>query len=214
MKSNGSFGIPDELKQAIDSMEKKKTAPSQGVSDVEDLPIEDLRVEGSASKEDQQKDLTEKELKEKKRLEQKKLLEEIKEDLGIKISEDDIWSFLLNNEIIKKDIVIVPGRLHATFKTLTLDETNAIDSIMAQDLEVKRLENGFKNINTQHLLSRSILELGKPNAPRSIGSTPKERFDTLGKMSALLVEKLGRKWNLFVFLIDGIIKEEMEVKKD
>ncbi len=214
---SGSFGIPQDMKDAINDIEQKKRENQQKepTSDVEEIvtqPVLEKKKETEESEplSDNFEELTV-DQKEKK---VKEVLEEIRKNLDIEITEDDIWSFLYNNEIIKRNVVIMPGKMVATFKTISLDATNLVDSKMAEILDEKRLEAGFKNLNTQHVLSQGLIELGKPGKLKSLGETPEERFKVVGKMSALLVEKLGRKWNTFVFLVDEAVKEEMESKKD
>lgn len=218
----GSFGLSEDMMQAINDIDSKKRAPAAGpTSDVEDIVAQEETQKESPTelaqparpakaKPAENAELTEEEIA----VKLKEVMKEVETNLGIEIDEDDIWSFLFNNEILKRGITIVPGKMVATFKTLSLDATNDVDGKMAEALDEKRLESGFKNINTQHILAQGLVELGRPGQVKSIGETPEERFKVIGKMSSLLVEKLGQKWNQFVFLIDETVKEEMETKKD
>lgn len=214
-KPRGSFGLPDDLLKAINDVERKKRSVQEPepTNDVEEIveqeaekPVKSVKITGG----DVNAELTEEEKKAK----IEEVINEIKKDLGVEITEDDVWSMLFNNEIIKRGITVIPGKMSATFRTISLDDTNEVDSKMASELKIDRLENGYKNINTQYILSQGLIELGKPGQLKPLGETAEERFKAIGKMSALVVEKLGRKWNEFVFLVDETLKEEMESKKE
>ena len=152
--------------------------------------------------------------KEKALEEREELLDEIKKELEIEITEDDMWNSIFNSNLTKSNISIFPGKVHATFKYgLNVDELSQIDKAMATALEEKWMETGFKSLNTRHLLSHVLLEVGKPAKLKSIGSTPEERFEAIGEMNTILVEMLAKKWNMFLFLMDETAKQEKTLKK-
>lgn len=205
MKS--SFAIPEDLVKEINRAKEKEKPPVAP----KEAP-ETAKEAAPATTVEEKKDAPKDEKTTEERTEE--LLKEVRESLGVDITEDDIWEFLYNNTMTKKDIIIYPGKMHATFKySLTLEETQAIDQAMASALERNYLEAGFKNLNTQHIMSYVLLELGKPGKTRPLGQTPKERFEAIGNMSSLLIEQLARKWNQFLFLLDSTLKKEEQVKK-
>ena len=142
-----------------------------------------------------------------------KIAKDIEKDLGITISENDVWDFLFSDKLEKSGIVIVQGKMHAVFKTLFVNDNTDISKALGEVLDLKMLEDGFRTLNTQHILSRTVLELGKPGISKSIGKDQEERFKALGNMSALLVDKLGKKWNSFFWLLEYTINREMDEKK-
>ena len=214
-KMQGSFGLPEEMKKELNRLERRKNevdGKQQEEPSVEE-PISEPIVSDVEEMVDKKIVDTEPLSKEDYAIKIKKVMQEVRDDLKIEITEADIWAYLYNNEIIKKDVVIFPGRMIATFKTLSLNNVNRIDSSMAKIYDEKRLEGGYKNKGTQSLLAEGLLELGKPGEARSTGTTTEERFDSVGKMGAMLVDILGQKWNEFTFLVEKTIKMEMKEKK-
>lgn len=205
MKTNkraGSFNIPDELLKEVNKVKVKEKDPESS-NDVEDL-IESI----------EENEPEEKKVIESKKDDPEELLENIKKDLKIELTEDDLWNVLFNSSLIKKNIEIFPGRVYASFKYgLTVDELAYIDTKMSEAVDSKLMETGFKALNTRHLLSHVLLELGKPDNIKPIGKNPEERFKEIGSMNSLLLEMLAKKWNMFLFLIDETIKKDESIKK-
>lgn len=212
--TQGSFGMPKEMLDELDRIKKKK---SEGVStpkeSISESDVEGMNF-GAEVPEKKAASIPDEVPKELSRDQQiAEALKQIREDLGVVIDEDDLWSILYSNCLTKRNVTIIPGKMHATFRTHSLDETNAIDIKMAKVMEETRMENGIKNVNAQHILSYGLRELGKPGKMRSIGETPEARFKVLGEMSTMVIEVLVKKWNEFVFLVDQSVKEEMKGKK-
>ena len=84
---------------------------------------------------------------------------------------------------------------------------------LQKQYEKKMLEAGFRNLNTLQLLSHGLLELGRPGESKSLGETQEERFEALNEMNTLMVEKLAKKWNTFVWLLNYTVNEEIDEKK-
>lgn len=204
-KTQGSFGIPEDMMNEINKSKKKASGEKveekkQSYTDSESIP-DDGYKEGLDSPEEQE--------------EQKlsDIAKDIKKDLQIEITEDDLWQFLYNNNLTKREITIVPGKMVATFKTISMKENQTIDSAMAEAMEKKLLEGGFRNLNTLHLLSYGLLELGKPGEAKSLGDNNEARFKVLEEMNTLIIEKIAKKWNTFVWLLNYTVNEEIDEKK-
>ena len=200
-RTEGSFNIPKDLLNEMNKNEKPEENVSNEVTnDVEETikKTEPGVKESNKSKEE----------------EHEELLEDIKKDLKIELTEDDLYNILVNPHKKKENIEIFPGRMYASFKFgLTTNELLDVDRKMTMAQEYKHLEAGFKTLNTQHILSHALLELGKTDNLKPIGDTPEERFEEIGKMSSLLVEMLSKKWNMFLFLISDLAKKESSLKK-
>jgi hypothetical protein len=203
--NGGSFGIPEDLLEAVNESKakakgKKYEKKAQAYTDSESIP-EETEEETSKAEEviEEDPDVT-----------LQKQIKEIKASLKVDIDEDDLWSIFMGNQLEKEDIVIIPGKLVASMRTLSLDETQAIDTKMAEALEMKFLEAGFMNLKTKHLLAAGLTGLGKPGKARQLGKTHEERFEALGKMSTVLVERLAHKWNQFTWLVNEIVNQEMD----
>jgi len=220
----GSFGLPDELKEAMsavkESQDKAKKGPTlekepekdQPYKDAESIPKKALKEAEKKSEEAEKKS---EEVKTEEMLleEAEKLAEDIRKDLKIDITEDDVWDFLFSNKLEKSGVCIIPGKMDATFKTHSANEIKAMSQKLGEALEIKMLENGYKTLNTQHVLAYGTLELGKPGKAKNIGETVEERFEALGEMSGILMAKLGKKWNSFFWLLEFTINKEMDEKK-
>lgn len=202
-KKTGSFGIPDEMIEAINESKQKakSTEAKEGYKDSESIPdVEEAQTEEEVQEEEKTKTNAE-------------IAEEIKKDLGIEIDEDNLWEFLYKNNLTKQDIVIVPGKMVATFKTISMKENQIIDEAMANAMEGKLLEGGFRNLNTLHLLAHGLRALGKPGQAKSLGDTFEDRFNAINEMNTLIVEKIAKKWNTFVWLLNYVVNEEIDEKK-
>lgn len=223
MKGKGSFGIPEEMMEQINES-KRRAKESESVNseetkkeeaeyyDSESIPEDDQETQtDTPEKKDGFKSaLTEQAKRDK---EDAQLAEHIEKESGINITEDDMWAFIIKGNLTKKDVPIFPGKLHASFKTLTLKEDREIHESLGSLVDSKILESGFKNVNTKLILSKGLVELGKPGALKSIGSNSKEREEELDKMSTLLIERIAQKWNNFTFLVEHKAKQEMKEKK-
>lgn len=218
-KAAGSFGIPEDLLKEVNKS-KEKAQKSEGKKPSSTYDSESIPEDDGYSFDDGEK-------KEDPRLEKDKVnpvdetepeptLEEqiatIEKYLGITITEDDLWSIFMGETLEKSGIVIIPGKLEATFRTLSLDDTQTVDQHMAEAVEKKYLEAGFHNLKTKHLLSRGLVALGKPGKAKSLGHT-KDTFDALGGMSAILIEKLAQRWNQFTWLVNVVVNKEMDSGK-
>lgn len=212
-ETGGSFGIPQNILDAVDSSKKKAKGknteetkePEMAFFDSETIP----EVEESPQEEVPEKDAEVKEPK----VSVEEQIAVIKKELGIEIDEDDLWKVFMGEQLEKSGIVVIPGKLEVTFKTHSLTTTQSIDQKMAEALELKFLEAGYRNLQTQYLLSEGIVGLGKPGKARQLGSTSEERFEQLGKMSTLLVERLAHRWNQFTWLVNEIVNKEMDSGK-
>lgn len=207
----GSFGIPKDLLDAVNESKKKQgVTPTESKSyDSESIPDFDDK-EPEASKAEEKVEAVKEETEEEK---MEKQLEDIKKSLGVDITEDDLWSIFMGNQLNKTGIVIIPGKLEASFSTLSVDDTQKIDKRMAEALEEKFLEAGFMNLKTKHLLAAGLTGLGKPGKLKPIGTTHEERFEQLGKMSTILVERLAHKWNQYTWLVNQCVNKEMDLGK-
>jgi len=133
---------------------------------------------------------------------------ELQKYLGIALSEDELWQILFGNTLEKRNICIVPHKMYATFRTISMGDSNFIERQLGEIADSKLLKRGFDNINTQYLLAAGMLELGKPGNARSIGATIDERFKAIDGMSAFTVDLLSRKWTAYMNLVDKSLKRE------
>ena len=206
-KTKGSFGMPDDVLKAVNESKAKargEESKKQSYADSESIPEETPEATPEATPEvaasTSQKEKTDDEV-----------AEEIRKDLGIEITEDDMWQFLFKGQLTKPGVEIVPGKMVATFKTINMNQTQAIDERLADILEKKLLDAGFRNLQTRHVLSEGIASLNKPSSPeKPLGKNSSEVFTALGNLPTLLVEKISQKWNRFVWLVNYEVNKNME----
>ena len=202
----GSFGLPDDIAEEIRKSKAKgkgkqgpalKQAPKEEESytDSESIPEKDVEAAEEETKLDD-------------------ILSKIKKELGVEISEDDFWDATFNDGLTKENVVVVPGKIYATFKTITMDEDIELHKKLSSHMGEEMVEQGYRDLQTKYLLSYCLLGLRKEGeAIRSLGETPDQRFEAIGKMTTLIVGKLGQKWNAFTVLLDSVLKSENEAKK-
>jgi Asp-tRNA(Asn)/Glu-tRNA(Gln) amidotransferase A subunit family amidase len=201
----GSFNIPKDL---LDEVKKVKKKSEDNVNDIEET-VKNLDAE--------KVDVEDIEVDEEKERQQKidEALEAIKEKLNIELTDDELYDLCTKNQMTKRNIKIFGGKIYATFKYgLTVDELQYVDKKMKQADESGQFTAvGLKSLYTRLLLSHVLLELGKPDNIKPVGSDPENRFKEIGLMNSLLVEELTRKWNMFLFLVDETLKKEDTLKK-
>ena len=201
-KATGSFGIPPEMQEAIrksknqasgeeeSTQEEPKSSKKDEYTDSESIPEEFEKTDGEEAEEEEPKGPTDAEIAAK-----------IEKDLGIELDEDDLWQLYFG--ILKKEnIVIIPGKVHATFKTLSLDENDLLDEAMKDAVEKKLLDTGVYNIKARKTLSFCLVGMGKPSKIKSLGATSEETYENLVKKNTLMIEKFIKKWNQFLWLVN------------
>ena len=223
----GSFGIPEDMMEEIKRSKEKaaqaesKEDSSQEYYDSESIPEEEV----DSPKEDPRKDKKESDRsdstsfesivsqQDKEEAEEAKMAKYIEETSKIDLTEDDLWDFITKGTLTKRDIPIFPGKLHASFRTLTLKDDREINESLGRVVDNKVLESGFKNINTRLILSRGLVELGPPGKLKPFGKDISDRETQLEEMSTILIERIAQRWNNFDFLIRHKTKMEMQEKK-
>lgn len=185
----GSFGMP--------KAEPKKEARPKTVENVEVSPKEQ-----------------EKQTQEQERQQRNEMIELLEKDLKTTISDDDIWQVLFGNTLEKRSVCIFPGRMFATFRTISMDDANKIENLMADAADGTVLKRGFDNLNTQYVVAAGVLELGKPNLAKNLGETMEVRYETFKPMSSVVVDRLSKKWGSFMTLIDLVLAREADAGKD
>lgn len=204
-KPQGSFGIGEDIMDAVNKSKAKAKAEDEqpekkAAYDSESIP----EVEEDSGPKDEGKKVSNDPNPE-------EIAKTIRKDLGIEITENDLWNFLFKGALEKKGITIVPGMMYATFKTVTMKQTLEVDEKLSEYLEKKLMESSFRNVQTVLMLSQGVIELGKTaEALKSLGDSAEVREAALEKMPSLLVEKLSKKWNSFVYLLNYEVTRHME----
>jgi len=214
----GSFGVPQDILNEIEKSKKKgrgekedvKEDPKESPKKTEFFDSESIPESGG---EKFNPKVEEKEPEEEKGPTEEEQIKAAEKFLGVEISDDDLWPMFMGGHVEKAEIVIIPGKLSATFKTLSLNKNKKISSFMAKTIEEQYLEDGYRNIQTQHLLAAGLIALGKPGKVKELTDDYEEKFNQIGEMDTLLVGGLAEKWNSFNILVGTLFRREMDSGK-
>lgn len=213
-QTKGSFGIPEDMQEAIRKSKEKAGSSQESEHKAKPEPKSKSNYKDSESiPEEAEMKAAEEDSKEKQKKEEAEIAEEIKKDLGIEFDEDDLWAFYFKNNLEKRNIVIVPGKVMATFRTIAMKENDTINDVLAEAVEKgSLLEAGMQNIRVKHTLAFGLRELGKPGKLKSLGENYEERLEALQEMNTMMIDKLMKKWNKFIWLLEYTVNQEMQVK--
>lgn len=204
----GSFGIPQQHREAMEAA-RKKHAEGETVPHTAPPPEvdPDYEVAGdAAAKEpsDEKNDVA-------KKTDPLAILKKS----GIDITDDDIQSYIFKGFLEKKDILIAKGggerKLVATLRTLTAEEYDHADELLAEEAKDKSMTNsGFDTRRQMWILSFGVVQLMgrplrniekdiqdgkvKPDSSGEIGPKDRARLhcETLGKLAPAVVNNLMR----------------------
>lgn len=188
----GSFGIPPEIAKAAErkraEAEERKKMSQEGEAQAAPTPtpVEEAKAQSEqvdVSGEDPQK---------------------ILEKLGAKFTDDDFQKLLFKG-FYETELEIVKGKFKATFRTLTGNEYDELDEILADEIKtIDMTTEGFNARRAMLVISYGITHLmGKPvskvvvNKDKTVDTkaTARERRKVLGALSPaisnLLIQKHG-----------------------
>ncbi len=127
---------------------------------------------------------------------------EILKKLGIEF-DDDTFQSLLFKGYVEHVVEIVKGRFSVKFKSLTTDEYDLVDELLAKDLQDTSMTNeGFNSRRAMWILAFGVLELaGKPvckpvldkDKKLDVIETVKLRRQVLGKMAPAVINIMIQK---------------------
>lgn len=146
----GSFGIPAEMKEAVARAEAKKEEPKTAAPKPETDMEMKTKVEVPVTDEDAR------------RVDPYEILK----TLGVDFT-DDMFNQLLFKGFIEVEVDVVPGKLKAKFKTLTTEEYDLVDELLAEDLKSKQMtSDGFDARRSVWTMTFGVTHLmGKPVSP-------------------------------------------------
>jgi hypothetical protein len=212
--AKGSFGIPEEMQEAIKKSKKQAEGaeaskqPKEEYRDSESIPED---IEKKVEKEEA-KELTPEEVEVREKEKRDETAEKLKKELGIEFDDDDMWNFYFNNTLTKRNVVIVPDKVQATFRTIDMDENELINDALSRAVDEKILEIGIQNVRVKYTLACALVEYGKPGKMKSLGETLEDRLKAIGKMNTMMVDMLIKKWNKFTWLLEYTHGQDQQVK--
>lgn len=191
--TKGSFGIPEELKEAQERQRTKtESAKEQSpVTEEVQLKQEDL------SKEAKEQTPT-----------------AILKKMGADFNDEDFQALIFKG-IYEAEIDVVPNRLRAKFKTLIGDEYDEIDEIIANEIkDIPMTNDGLKTRTAMWVISYGVTSLaGKPLSKLIKGKDDKpdtramaaERRKVFAAMAPAIVNQLIQKHGAITMAINLII---------
>lgn len=139
----------------------------------------------------------------------KEWIEEISEELQVKLNDEDIRNYILKGRM-SKEIALVPGLMRGTLQTLRIEDLQNIDARMASirdssKFTVKGIENEEAIIALAHAWTHAD---GKP-----LGDSPASREEKIRKMGSLFVERASNARVNFDALVRFVMQERGLIKK-
>lgn len=141
-RAAGSFGIPEEIKEAAQrQQERKNRTASSEEPKYEEASQSAPEVKPEAEKVDESRP------------------ENILSKLGAKFGEED-FNQLLFKGTYETTIDVIKGRLTAKFRTLTSDEYDQIDEILAKEMkDIDMTQDGLRTRSSMWVISYGVTEL-------------------------------------------------------
>lgn len=219
--AQGSFGIPQHMQDAHQAFQEKK-ATEAGETAEGDMPEEEGDDAGEADGPDDtdsdseatqpatfSTDLA--------RMPPRKALAAV----GITLDDKDFHSILYRG-FVEKDVEVMPAlgsfkALSVKIKTLTPDDYNLIDELVAADLEsIKGTNAGFQSRRELWTISFAVLELNGRELAKvkrtkdsevDLKDLAKDRHKMLSQLSPAVVNKLIRINSVFNWAITAIVED-------
>ncbi len=207
----GSFGIPEEMQQAINeskAKEGKNTVTEEEAKEFTQAVKEDSSFDLGKAKEDTTEEVTEEKVEPTLEEILNKEIKELSTSLDITIDDDNIWSMLFEEELIKDNIIVIPDRFEVSFRTLNSNDNKAIDKKLELFSRDGFLEEGIKNEMTLNLLAHGVVKMGRPGKAKDMPSDIEERYKSFASLPTIVLDKIARKWNDFTRLTSAIIEKE------
>jgi len=190
-----SFGIPEDMKQAASKFKEEKTK----VTEITEEPSPSTEPEANLDKavEDASP-------------------EKILADMGIEFNDDDLQHLIFKG-FIEKEVEIIKGKFKATLKTLTGDEYDLADEMVANELNTLNMtKDGMRARYSQWIMVFGITKLnGKilskgvldKEGKYDVEATAEEKRNVLGALSAAVTNLLIEKHTQFNLAVTQIIRD-------
>jgi hypothetical protein len=207
----GSFGIPEEIKEAAHRQQARntKSESSEEQTDYKEAAEASAKSAVESDEEDEERSDSSPEA--------------ILEKLGAKFTEDD-FSQLIFKGTYEATIPVVKGRLTGKFRTLTSDEYDQIDEILAKEMkDVDMTQDGLRTRSSMWVISYGVTELNNKLVAKPIKdkegkvdlkATAIERRKVFANMAPAIVNQLIQKHGAITVAINTIAAEPSENLKN
>ena len=219
--AQGSFGIPQHMQDAHQAFQEKKTAEASEASEEgmpegeeEDTGDADGPDEGQTEGEAAQPATLSTDIA---RMPPRKALAAV----GITLDDKDFHSILYRG-FVEKEVEVMPAlgsfkALVVKIKTLTPDDYNLVDELVAADLEnIKGTNAGFQSRRELWTISFAVLELNGRELAKvkrtkdsevDLKELARERHKMLSQLSPAVINKLIRINSVFNWAITAIVED-------
>lgn len=222
--SQGSFGLTPQMKESVQSYK----ARVEKLNDEEDLggdAVSEESIESVFSDDAGRSSFTQDSSVDRDVIKEDSPLECLKR-IGVELSDDDLFKIIFRGYLEKEIVVVLPvgGRtkpLVATFRTLTGEEVDAADELLAEEIgDTKMTNDGYHTRRSMWILSYGLTHLaGKPvcnpveytkskseDAPKfNMKATIKLRRKVLSTLNPGVLAKMMHLHSIFTVNINAII---------
>ena len=205
----GSFGIPLDLQKKMDDAAKQARSSKSEQLSTPTPPVESEANEISTVDSDIKK--IEEPVKSKEELEREefeKLKSNYETTLKTTITEQDVTDYIFKG-FMTKEVEVIPGKLKATFKTLSADQLQEMRKRVDPFVKTTGDAQAIANENTLWTLSYVVVKLAGRDLPTDVI----KKREVIGKLATNLIGKLSVSWNTLDMLINFSLEEERFLKK-
>ena len=234
-KPQGSFGIPPQVKEEIEQAERRRTSPEKKAPPPENIPQQQDHgwdTDEAIQKEDEEENkqtqedrakllaspqnpVTEDLLRQIHRTDPAALLSAI----GITPSEEDFHDLLFKG-CVEKEILLCKNPMSklpisAMIKTLTTEEMNLVDELLANDIEsYKVTARGVELRRTLWVVSCCTSKLSgkvlvkqvtKEGSPMSLKDIVIKRREVLSRLNPAFIDEIVRKHAILQYAFNAIL---------
>lgn len=213
----GSFGIPQQLKDEMEDFKRRATA-ERAHKEEEEASEEEQHFEEIPDRMPQAEvdDAGEPALP--------NPIESLKKDFSITLEDEDFHKIIFKG-FLEKEVVVLPSirgtsPMKATFKTLTGEEYDIVDVLLAEDIRDTRMTNeGYSTRRSMWILALGVTHIqGKPVCPIEYRETDKGREvdlkataqgrrSVLSKLNASVLTRFTRIHGQLTLAINAIFED-------
>lgn len=216
--TQGSFGMPAEMKAALDTYSKGKDVGEKAPE--ADIGAEPLSYRDPQAITDEDLDGSEDQMSPDKI----DPIEQLEKDFDIQLEDDDFQKLIFKG-FLEKDVVALPPirgakPLIVTFKTLTGDEYDLVDELLAEDIRDSRMTTegfnirrgmwvisvGITKIQGKQLCQPEYMIVGDKKE-FDIRATTRKKRDVIGKLSGSVLSRLMRIHAQLTLTLNAVIED-------
>lgn len=196
----GSFGLPPEMKEAVEKAKaEKKETP-------EPVKAEEVQQQAQVGVTDDDA--------------QKADPMQILKGMGVEFN-DTMFNQLLFKGFVEADLEVIGKKFIARIRTLTTEEYDMVDELLAEDVKTKQMTNdGFDTRRSMWVMAFGVTHLmGKPVCPVVVGedkktvdkvATAKKRRAVLSGLAPIVINTLIQKHAAMTVAINMIVSSPGE----